>query len=246
VTARVALVTGGIGGIGTAICRRLACAGHKVIASDLPAGAERLASFAEAMAGLDVHFEPADVSQMEQCQDLAQRIESRHGPIGLLINGAGITRDISLRKMSSEQWHEVLRVNLDSVFNLCRVVADGMCERGFGRIVNISSIIGQTGAFGQSNYAAAKAGMHGFTMALARELAAKGVTVNSVSPGYIDTAMTAAIPEELRRQMIAAIPVGRIGSPEDVAAAIAFLCAEESGYLTGVNLPVNGGLFISF
>ena len=139
-----------------------------------------------------------------------------------------------------------MRVNLDSVFNLCRLLADGMCERGFGRIVNISSIIGQTGAFGQSNYAAAKAGMHGFTMALARELASKGVTVNSVSPGYIDTAMTAAIPDELRRQMISAIPVGRIGTAEDVARAIAFLCDERSSYLTGVNLPVNGGLFISF
>ena len=183
---------------------------------------------------------------MDDCERLVQRIRASHGPVDILVNGAGITRDVSLRKMSSEQWHEVLRVNLDSVFNLCRLLADGMCERGFGRIVNISSIIGQTGAFGQSNYAAAKAGMHGFTMALARELAAKGVTVNSVSPGYIDTAMTAAIPGELRRQMIAAIPAGRIGHPADVAHAIAFLCAEQSSYLTGINLPVNGGLFMSF
>jgi len=246
VTARIALVTGGIGGIGTEICRSLAGSGHKVIACDLPASAERLAQFSGSLAGLDVHFEAADASRMDDCERLVQRIRASHGPVDILVNGAGITRDVSLRKMSSEQWHEVLRVNLDSVFNLCRLLADGMCERGFGRIVNISSIIGQTGAFGQSNYAAAKAGMHGFTMALARELAAKGVTVNSVSPGYIDTAMTAAIPGELRRQMIAAIPAGRIGHPADVAHAIAFLCAEESGYLTGINLPVNGGLFMSF
>lgn len=245
-TGRIALVTGGIGGIGTEICRSLAVSGHRVVACDLPAPDDRLARFSASLAGADVHFEAADVSRMDDCEALAQRISEKYGPVSVLVNGAGITRDASLRKMSSEQWHEVLRVNLDSVFNLCRLLADGMCERGFGRIVNISSIIGQTGAFGQSNYAAAKAGMHGFTMALARELAGKGVTVNSVSPGYIDTAMTAAIPEELRRQMISAIPVGRIGTAEDVARAIAFLCDERSSYLTGVNLPVNGGLFISF
>ena len=245
-TGRLALVTGGIGGIGTEICRSLAASGHKVIACDLPTSAERLEKFAHALDGLPVHFEAADASRMDDCVDLIRRVVDRHGPIDILVNGAGITRDVSLRKMSSEQWHEVMRVNLDSVFNLCRLLAEGMCERGYGRIVNISSIIGQTGAFGQSNYAAAKAGMHGFTMALARELASKGVTVNSVSPGYIDTAMTAAIPDELRKQMISAIPVGRIGRAEDVARVVAFLCAEESSYLTGINLPVNGGLFISF
>jgi len=245
-TSRLALVTGGIGGIGTQVCRHLASSGYRVLACDLPAAEDSLARFSADMAGADVHFEAADVSRLDECEKLVQRVQDQHGPVSVLVNGAGITRDVSLRKMSSEQWHEVMRVNLDSVFNLCRLLADGMCERGFGRIVNISSIIGQTGAFGQSNYAAAKAGMHGFTMALARELASKGVTVNSVSPGYIDTAMTAAIPEELRRQMISAIPVGRIGTAEDVAHAIAFLCAEQSGYLTGINLPVNGGLFISF
>jgi acetoacetyl-CoA reductase len=245
-TSRLALVTGGIGGIGTRICRSLAGSGYRVVACDLPAPEDRLARFSADMAGADVHFEAADVSRLDDCEKLVQRVHERYGPVSVLVNGAGITRDVSLRKMSSEQWHEVMRVNLDSVFNLCRLLADGMCERGFGRIVNISSIIGQTGAFGQSNYAAAKAGMHGFTMALARELASKGVTVNSVSPGYIDTAMTAAIPEELRKQMISAIPVGRIGTAEDVAHAIAFLCEEKSSYLTGINLPVNGGLFISF
>ncbi|MBC7656221.1 MAG: acetoacetyl-CoA reductase [Frankiaceae bacterium] len=245
-TARLALVTGGIGGIGTAACRRLARDGFRVIASDLPASDDKLRAFTQAMDGMDVGFEAADVSRMDSCVTLVERIQSAHGTISILVNGAGITRDVSLRKMSLDQWQQVMQVNLDSVFNLCRLVVDGMCAQGHGRIVNLSSIIGQTGAFGQSNYAAAKAGMHGFTMALAREVSAKGVTVNSISPGYIDTAMTAAIPTELRNQMIGAIPVGRIGLPDDVANAISFLCGEQCGYLTGINLPVNGGLFMSF
>ena len=245
-TPRLALVTGGIGGIGTAACRRLARDGFKVIASDLPASEDRLRNFMDEMNGLDVGFEPADVSRMDSCVDLVARIQSEHGTISILVNGAGITRDVSLRKMSLDQWQQVMQVNLDSVFNLSRLVVEDMCAQSHGRIVNLSSIIGQTGAFGQSNYAAAKAGMHGFTMALAREVAAKGVTVNSISPGYIDTPMTAAIPAELRAQMISAIPVGRIGLPEDVANAISFLCSEHCGYLTGINLPVNGGLFMSF
>ena len=243
---RIAVVTGGIGGIGTAICLALARAGHKVIAVDLPAAPERLATFDAAMSGGDVHFEAGDVSDFHACAELVQRIESKHGPIDILVNGAGITRDASFRKMTPAEWDAVLRVNLDSVFNVCKQVVDGMCARGHGRIVNISSIVGQTGAFGQTNYAAAKAGLHGFTMALAREVARKGVTVNSISPGYVQTAMTAAIPDELRQQMIAAIPVGRIGQPRDIADAVAFLCADSSSYLTGINLPVNGGLFISF
>ncbi len=245
-THRLALVTGGIGGIGTAACQRLARDGFKVIASDLPASEDRLRTFMEGMNRLDVSFEPADVSNMDSCVDLVERVQSKHGTISVLVNGAGITRDVSLRKMSLDQWQQVMKVNLDSVFNLSRLVIEGMCAQGHGRIVNLSSIIGQTGAFGQSNYAAAKAGMHGFTMALAREVAAKGVTVNSISPGYIDTAMTAAVPAEMRAQMISAIPVGRIGLPEDVANAISFLCSEHCGYLTGINLPVNGGLFMSF
>jgi acetoacetyl-CoA reductase len=245
-TARVALVTGGIGGIGSAICRNLASNGYRVIAADLPAPEARLTAFRESMDGLPVFFEIGDVRSFDDCGALVRRIEAAHGPISVLINNAGITRDASLRNMEPAQWNDVLSVNLDSVFNLCKQVVEGMCERGFGRIVNISSIIGQTGAFGQSNYAAAKAGMHGFTMALAREVARKGVTVNSISPGYIRSAMTDAIPEEIRAQVLASVPVGRIGLPEDIARAVAFLCAEESSYLTGVNLPVNGGLFVSF
>ena len=245
-TARVALVTGGIGGIGSAICRTLASSGYRVVAADLPASEARLAEFRESMGDLPVFFEIGDVRSFEDCGALVRRIEAKHGQISVLVNNAGITRDASLRNMEPAQWNDVLSVNLDSVFNLCKQVVEGMCERGFGRIVNISSIIGQTGAFGQSNYAAAKAGMHGFTMALAREVARKGVTVNSISPGYIRSAMTDAIPEEIRAQVLASVPVGRIGLPDDIARAVAFLCAEESSYLTGVNLPVNGGLFVSF
>jgi acetoacetyl-CoA reductase len=239
-------VTGGIGGIGSAICRHLANDGHRVVAADLPAPDARISAFHESMGGLPVSYEIGDVRNFDDCAALVRRVEAAQGPISVLINNAGITRDASLRKMDLAQWDDVLAVNLDSVFNLCKQVVDGMCERGFGRIVNISSIIGQTGAFGQSNYAAAKAGMHGFTMALAREVARKGVTVNSISPGYIRSAMTDAIPAEIREQVLATVPVGRIGLPEDIARAVAFLCAEESSYLTGVNLPVNGGLFMSF
>jgi acetoacetyl-CoA reductase len=243
---RVALVSGGLGGIGTAVCRRLAESGHRVVAADLPADADRRARFQAAVAGLDVSIEVGDASRYDEGQALVARIGASHGPVDVLVNAAGITRDASFRKMTPELWHEVLRVNLDSAFNLSKHVVDGMSERGFGRIVNISSIVGQTGAFGQTNYAASKAGLHGFTMALAREVARKGVTVNSISPGYIETAMTAAIPAELRAQMVASIPVGRIGQPDDVAQSVAFLCSDAAAYLTGVNLPVNGGLFLSF
>jgi len=223
---RIALVTGGTGGIGRETCRQL--------------------DFASAMHGLDVTFVAMDVTDPAGCERAIAAITTSHGPVDVLVNGAGITRDAVLRKMTREQWDQVLSVNLDSVFTLCKLLAEGMCERGWGRIVNISSVNGQTGQFGQTNYAAAKAGMHGFTMALAREVARKGVTVNSISPGYIRTAMTAAIPEEVQQQVLAMVPTGRIGEPADVARAVVFLCAQDAGYLTGVNLPVNGGLFISF
>ncbi len=243
---RVALVSGGLGGIGTAICRNLAAAGHRVIAADLPADAARLANFRAQVSGFDVTVEAADASDYRACADLVTRISVTHGGVDILVNAAGITRDASFKKMTPEFWHEVMRANLDSAFNFSKHVVEGMTERGFGRIVSISSIVGQTGAFGQTNYAASKAGLHGFTMALAREVARKGVTVNSVSPGYIETAMTAAIPDDIRAQMVSAIPVGRIGQPDDIAQAVGFLCSDAAQYLTGVNLPVNGGLFLSF
>lgn len=243
---RVALVSGGLGGIGTAICHTLARSGHRVVAVDLPADPARLAAFQAALAGHDVSVESADVGDFDACVALLARITANHGPVDVLVNAAGITRDASFRKMAVEQWQQVLRVNLDSAFNLSKQVIDGMCERGFGRIVNISSIVGQTGAFGQTNYAASKAGLHGFTMALAREVARKGVTVNSISPGYIETAMTAAMPDDVRQQVVASIPAGRIGQPEDIARAVDYLCSDAASYLTGVNLPVNGGMFLSF
>jgi acetoacetyl-CoA reductase len=245
---RVALVTGGIGGLGTEICRQLAQTGRKVIALDLASRGERVATFHDEVAGFEgsITFEPADVSDFDSCRQTVERIEQQHGSIDILVNAAGITRDASLRKMTPQQWHELMRVNLDGVFNMSRNVIEGMTARGFGRIVNLSSVNGQTGQFGQTNYSAAKAGVHGFSMALARETARKGVTVNTVSPGYCDTPMVAAISADIRAQIIADIPVGRLGSPADIARAVAFLTADDAGYITGANLPVNGGYFMSF
>ncbi|TAL83925.1 MAG: acetoacetyl-CoA reductase [Rhodanobacter sp.] len=248
VTGRVAVVTGGIGGLGTEICRHLARQNRQVIAVDLAVRNERIAAFRDDVADLDgaVTFEAVDVSDFDSCQALASRIEQQHGRIDILVNAAGITRDASLRKMTPQHWHELMRVNLDGVFNMCRNVIEGMTSRGFGRIVNLSSVNGQTGQFGQTNYSAAKAGVHGFSMALARETARKGVTVNTVSPGYCDTPMVAAVSDEIRAGIIAEIPVGRLGSPADIARAVGFLGADDAGYITGINLPVNGGYFMSF
>jgi acetoacetyl-CoA reductase len=244
----LAVVTGGIGGLGTEICRHLALAGHRVIAADLGARGERIDQFRTDVAefGDAVAFEPINVADTDECAAALARIEAAHGPVSVLVNAAGITRDSTLRKMSAQQWSDVLRVNLDGVFNTCKAVIDGMCERGFGRIVNISSVNGQTGQFGQTNYSAAKAGMHGFTMALAREVARKGVTVNSVSPGYCETALVMAVPADVRAQIVGQIPVGRLGRPAEIARVVAFLCAEDSAYITGANIPVNGGYFMDF
>ena len=245
---RVAVVTGGIGGLGTEICKYLARSGRKVVAADLASRSERVAAFAEEMAefGDDVVFEPLNVADFQSCSAMIAKVEAEHGPISILVNAAGITRDISLRKMSPEQWIDVLKVNLEGVFNMCRHVVEGMSTRGYGRIVNISSVNGQTGQFGQTNYSAAKAGMHGFTMALAREVARKGVTVNSVSPGYCRTAMVMAVPEDVRNQIIANIPVGRLGEPREIARVVDFLAADDAGFITGANIPVNGGYFMDF
>jgi acetoacetyl-CoA reductase len=243
---RLAVVTGGIGGLGTEICRHLARSGRKVVAADLDARPERIDAFRESVSEFNGHirFEPLNVADFDHCAEFAERVQQHHGAVDILVNAAGITRDTTLRKMDAKQWSDVIRVNLDGVFNLSRQFVDGMCERGFGRIVNISSVNGQTGQFGQTNYSAAKAGMHGFTMALAREVARKGVTVNSVSPGYCKTQMVMAIPEPIRNEIIAKIPVGRLGEPSDIARAVDFLTAEDSGFITGANLPVNGGYFM--
>ena len=247
-SSRVAVVTGGIGGLGTEICRHLANAGCKVIAVDLASRMDRVAAFRAEVVAVEpaIDFASADVSDFDSCQQVIAEIEQKHGSVDILVNAAGITRDASLRKMSPAQWHDLMHVNLDGVFNMCRNVVEGMTTRGFGRIVNISSVNGQTGQFGQTNYSAAKAGVHGFSMALARETARRGVTVNTVSPGYCDTPMVAAVSEEIRTQIVAGIPVGRLGSPADIARAVAFLAAEDAGYITGANLPVNGGYFMSF
>lgn len=243
---RVAVVTGGIGGLGTEICRTLARAGRTVVAADLGARAERIAEFERDVAGLDIHFEALDAGDFDACAATVRRIEAERGSLDILVNAAGITRDGTLRKMDKVQWDAVMNVNLDSVFNMCRHAVDGMVDRGFGRIVNISSVNGQTGQFGQTNYSAAKAGMHGFTMALAREVARKGVTVNSVSPGYCETALVMAIPEDIRAGIVEKIPVGRLGKPSEIARTVEFLTADDAGFITGANIPVNGGMFMSF
>ncbi len=244
--ARVALVTGGIGGIGTEICTRLVKDGCTVIANCHPSEAAAAETWKQerAAAGVNVDTIAADVSSFEDSARMIAEITAKHGPVDILVNCAGITRDRTFRKMEPDQWNAVINVNLNSVFNVTRQVWEGMLERGFGRIINISSVNGQRGQFGQANYSAAKAGMHGFTMALAQEGAAKGVTVNTVSPGYVETAMTLAMDDKVRNAIIGGIPMRRMGNPAEIAAAVAFLAAEENGYVTGANLPVNGGLFM--
>ncbi len=243
---RVAVVSGGIGGLGTATCVALAKAGCRVVAADIGADVQRVAAFERSVAGLDIGFAPLDVTDRDACTALVREVEQAHGTLDILVNAAGIARDSTLRKMDPSQWDAVLAVNLDGVFNLTRAAIEGMLARGFGRIVNISSVNGQTGQFGQANYAAAKAGMHGFSMSLAREVARKGVTVNSISPGYCETAMVMAIPEEIRAGIVAQVPVGRLGKPGEIARTVAFLAADDAGFITGANIPVNGGLFMSF
>jgi len=244
--ARIALVTGGIGGLGTAICTRLATDGCTVIANHHPSEADAAIAWQQARTaeGLNIATIAADVSSFEDSTRMVNEITAAHGPIDILVNCAGITRDKTFRKMEAAHWNAVIDVNLNSIFNVTRPVWEGMLERGFGRIINISSVNGQRGQFGQANYSAAKAGMHGFTMALAQEGAAKGVTVNTVSPGYTETAMTLAIDDAVRSSIINGIPMRRMAQPSEIAAAIAFLASDDSAYITGANLPVNGGLFM--
>ncbi|MFP4063805.1 MAG: acetoacetyl-CoA reductase [Halochromatium sp.] len=243
---RVALVTGGIGGIGTAICRRLAQDGWRVVANHHPSEREAAQAWRNDLAGegLRVDTIAADVSDFEDCGRMIATIKADQGPVSALINCAGITRDKTFKKMDEAQWRAVIEVNLGSVFNVTRQVWEDMLEAGFGRVVNISSVNGQRGQFGQANYAAAKAGMHGITMTLAQEGAAKGVTVNTVSPGYVETPMTLAMRDDVREAIVASVPMRRMGRPDEIASAVAFLVDEANGYVTGANLPVNGGLFM--
>ncbi len=240
---RNAIVSGGTGAIGTEICRKLLASGVCVAALGHPGEAPQIDAL-RAQLG-DVHIELADLGDPVAAAAAIANIEQRLGPIDILINAAGITRDARFVKMSVEQWQAVMRSNLDSVFNCCKPLFESMCARGYGRIVNLASVNGQRGQFGQTNYSAAKAGMHGFTMALAQEGARHGVTVNTVSPGYVRTPMTAAIKPEALQAITAQIPLGRMAETGDIARAVLFLCAEDAGYITGANLPVNGGLYMS-
>lgn len=238
--ARVALVTGGTRGIGRAICERLKADGMLVAAgySGNDAAAEACAR------ELDIMVVKGNVGNFLDCKHAAEAVEKQLGPIDVLVNNAGITRDGVFHKMTSEQWSEVIRVNMDSLFNMTRQVIEGMRDRGWGRIVNISSINGQKGQMGQTNYSAAKAGMIGFTKALALENARKGVTVNCIAPGYIDTEMVQAVPEKVLESIIAQIPVGRLGHGEEIADMVAFLAGERAGYVTGATLALNGGQYM--
>jgi len=242
---KIALVTGGVGGIGSAICKRLAEQGHFVVANYIIPGTETKYLDGMAAAGFDASCTAVacgDVTSYESMGEMAARIAKDHGPVQILVNCAGITRDSTFRKMTPEQWRLVIETNLTSVFNVTRHVIDGMCERGWGRVINISSVNGVRGQFGQTNYSAAKAGILGFTKALAQEVIRKGVTVNAVSPGYVETEMVAAIREDVKQQIVAQIPAGRLGSPDEIAEAVAYLASEKAAYVTGANLSVNGGL----
>lgn len=243
---RTAVVTGGTGGIGTAICQRLAREGRQVVACYHPAEQDKLSEWHEARQaeGLEIALVAGDIASAEDSARMVAEIEEKYGAVDILVNCAGITRDKTMKRMQAEQWDAVITTNLSSVFYVTQPLWEGMLTRGFGRIVNIASVNGQRGQFGQTNYSAAKAGMHGFTMALAQEGAAKGITVNTVSPGYVETAMTAAMRDDVRDAIVSGIPLGRMGKPEEIAATVAFLAADEQAYITGANVPVNGGLFI--
>jgi acetoacetyl-CoA reductase len=241
--ARIALVTGGMGGLGEAICIKMAALGYQVVTTHSPGNTkakEWLATMEKQ--GYKFRAFPCDVADYDSAQQCIKQIEQEIGPVDVLVNNAGITRDMTFKKMDKTNWDAVMKTNLDSVFNMTKPVCDGMTERGWGRVINISSVNGQKGAFGQTNYSAAKAGMHGFTKALALEVARKGVTVNTISPGYIGTKMVMAIPQEvLESKIIPQIPMSRLGKPEEVAGLVAYLASDEAAFLTGANIAINGG-----
>ena len=240
---RVVLVTGGMGGLGETISIKMADAGYKVAVTYSPGNTKREQWLADMKArGYDFMAVECDVADPDSCGRAAAAVQASLGPVDVLVNNAGITRDMTFRKMSKVDWDAVLDTNLDSVFNMCKPIVDGMVDRGWGRVINVSSVNGSKGAFGQTNYAAAKAGMHGFTKSLALEVARKGVTVNTISPGYIGTKMVMAIPAEvLDTKIIPQIPMGRLGKPEEVAGLVAYLASEEAAFLTGANISINGG-----
>jgi len=240
---RVALITGGMGGLGEAICIKMAALGYKVVTTYSPSNTKAGDWLKQMKAqGFDFHAYPCDVADYDSCKGCVDTVAKELGPVDVLVNNAGITRDMTFKKMTKGDWDVVMKTNLDSVFNMTKQVMDGMMERGWGRVINVSSVNGQKGAFGQTNYSAAKAGMHGFTKALALEVAKKGVTVNTISPGYIGTKMVMAIPQDvLDSKILPQIPQGRLGKPEEVAGLVAYLASEEAAFLTGANISINGG-----
>jgi acetoacetyl-CoA reductase len=241
--ARIAVVTGGTGGLGETISAKLHDKGYTIVVTYSPGNKVINNLLAEYQSrGYNFHAYQVNVADFESCQACVAKIQAEVGPVDILINNAGITRDMTFKKMGNVDWDAVLDTNLDSVFNMTKPVCDGMVERGWGRIVNVSSVNGSKGAFGQTNYAAAKAGVHGFTKALALEVARKGVTVNTISPGYIGTKMVMAIPRDvLESKIIPQIPVGRLGKAEEVAGLIIYLCSDEAAFVTGANIAINGG-----
>jgi acetoacetyl-CoA reductase len=240
---KVALVTGGMGGLGTAICKALSGAGFTVVANCLPGFPQKDEWLAKTKAeGFDFVAAEGDVSDFDSTAAMVKKIEADVGPVEVLVNNAGITRDAVFKKMEKGQWDAVLSTNLDSVFNVTKQVLDGMAERGWGRVINISSVNGVKGQFGQANYAAAKAGILGFTKSIAQEVAKKGVTVNAVAPGYVGTDMVMAIKQEVRDAIIATVPVGRLGKPEEIGGLCAYLASDLAGYITGATININGGL----
>ena len=240
---RVALVTGGMGGLGEAVCIKLAALGYKVVTTYSP-GNGKVESWLNSMHNLGYGFKayPCDVTDFESARQCVETVTREIGPIDVLVNNAGITRDMTFKKMTKGDWDAVIHTNLDSVFNMTKQVMDGMIERKWGRVINVSSVNAQKGAFGQTNYSAAKAGMHGFTKALALEVAKQGVTVNTISPGYIGTKMVTAIPQEiLDSKILPQIPVNRLGKPEEIAGLVAYLASDEAAFVTGANISINGG-----
>jgi acetoacetyl-CoA reductase len=243
---RIAYVTGGMGGIGSAITTRLCEVGYTVVAGCGP-GSPRKESWLAAMRGrgFDVHASEGNVANWESTRAAFEKVRNEIGPVDILVNNAGITRDGTFRKMSSDDWHAVIETNLNSLFHVTKQVIDGMLDRGWGRIINISSVNGQKGQFGQTNYSTAKAGIHGFTMALAQEVASKGVTVNTVSPGYIGTDMVRGMRPDVLEKIVATIPVKRLGTPEEIGAIVAWIASDESAFATGADFSLNGGLHMS-
>jgi acetoacetyl-CoA reductase len=240
---RIALITGGMGGLGESISTKMADAGFKVVVTHSPGNKNAAAWVSDYKSkGYTFAAYGVDVADYDSCAACVAKVQSEVGPVDILINNAGITRDMTFKKMTKADWDMVIHTNLDSAFNLAKQVCDGMVERGWGRIVNVSSVNGSKGAFGQTNYAAAKAGMHGFTKSLALEVAKKGVTVNTISPGYIGTKMVMAIPKEvLDSKILPQIPIGRLGKPEEIAGLIIYLCSDEAAFVTGANIAINGG-----